>query len=130
VTQVQIRWRLSWAGLPRPRGRVRCQNPASRLDLLFYARPSCSSVLSTCSWPGCSAGWCFWREVMPSRMRRSWCSGMRSRCCAVSHPPAAGLGNRAVMAALARLLPGCLRLKRDHPFNQPSGGKCAEGLLF
>jgi len=32
-------------------------------DLLLYARRSYSSVSSTCSWSGCSAGWCSCREV-------------------------------------------------------------------
>jgi len=35
---------------------VPCQNPACCPDLLVYARRSCSSVSSTCSWSGCSPG--------------------------------------------------------------------------
>ena len=35
---------------------VPCQNPVCGLDLLLYARRSCSSASSTCSWSGCSAG--------------------------------------------------------------------------
>lgn len=33
------------------------QNPCAWPELLLYARLSCSSVWSTCSWCGCSAGW-------------------------------------------------------------------------
>ena len=59
--------------------RYACAVPNSYVapDLLLYARCLCLSVSSTCSWSGCSAGWCCWRAVMPSRMRRSWCSGVR-----------------------------------------------------
>ena len=41
--------------------------PVCRADLLVYARRLCSSVSSTCSWSGCSAGWCCWRTVTPPR---------------------------------------------------------------
>jgi len=60
---------------------VPCQNPPSGPDLLVYARRSCSSASSACSWSGCSAGWCSWHGMTPRRRRRSWCSGMRSRSC-------------------------------------------------
>jgi anti-sigma B factor antagonist len=61
---------------------VRCRNPHAGSDLLLYARRSCSSASSTCSWSGYSAGWCSWRAVMPRRTRSSPCCGRRSRCCA------------------------------------------------
>ena len=37
--------------------RVPCQNLACCPDLLVYARRSCSSASSTCSWSACLAGW-------------------------------------------------------------------------
>jgi hypothetical protein len=41
----------------------------------------------------------------PPRTLRSWCSGMRSPSCAARLPAPGRTGDRAVIAALARLLP-------------------------
>jgi len=41
-------------------------------------------MLIRCSWSGCSAGWRSWRGAMPSRTRRSWSCGTRSRSCSQS----------------------------------------------
>ena len=59
------------------------------------------------------AGWCCWAAARRPRTRRSWCSVMRSRCCAVRSPgPKPDWADRAVLAALARLLPAVLRAHR------------------
>jgi len=46
--------------------------PWMSLDLLVYARRSCSLASSTCSWSGCSAGWRSWPAATPPRTRRSF----------------------------------------------------------
>ncbi len=45
-------------------------------------------------------------------MLRSWCSVMRSRCSAVRLSGRPDWADRAVLAALARLLPAVLRARR------------------
>ena len=57
---------------------------AGPLNWAFYPRPLCSSVLSICSWSGCSAGWRSSRGATLRRTWRSWCCGTRLPSCAVS----------------------------------------------
>ena len=78
--------------------------PCAGSDLLFYARRSCPFASSTCSWSGCSAGWCCWRAVTPPRTRRSWSSGRRSRCCGVRSPDR---GRAGLTAPFSPRWPGC-----------------------
>ena len=72
----------TWTG-PSP-----CEVPNScRVsDLGFYPRHSCSSASCTCLWSGCSPGWRCSPAAAPRRTSRSWCSGTRSRSCAVRSP--------------------------------------------
>ena len=82
--------RMSWPVTPDTL--VPCQDSACLTDLLVTLGGRRSSASSACSWSGCWAGWCSGRGMMPRRMRRSWCSGMRSRCCGVRSSARGGSG--------------------------------------
>ena len=58
-------------------------------------------------------GCCCWDAARRPRTCRSWCCVMRSRCYGVRSPgPKPDWADRAVLAALARLLPAVLRAHR------------------
>src|ERR1017187_546095 len=58
-------------------------------------------------------GCCCWDAARRPRTCRSWCCVMRSRCYGVRSPgPKPDSADRAVLAALARLLPAVLRAHR------------------
>ena len=79
----------------------------------FYPRHPCSSAWSICSWSGCSAGWRCSRAATSPKTWRSWYCGhavavlRRQIAC-----PKPGWADRAVIAALTRLLSRHLRLHR------------------
>src|SRR5712664_2138466 len=87
-----------------------CQNPASGPDLLVYARRSCSSASSACSWLRV-----FGRLVLLARndaAKEAEILVLRHEVARQVARPRLDWADRAVIAALARLLPGHLRLHR------------------
>ena len=103
-------WSCSaWPAAGRP-----CALPKLRAvsDLLLYARRSCLSVSFTCSWSGCSAGWCSWRAVTLPRTRRSWFCGTRSWCCVVRSAARGWTGRPCRARRLGQAAAGRLRLHR------------------
>ena len=86
----------------------------------FYARHSCSFASCICSWFGHLAGWRSSREATPKDLEILGC-GMKLRSCAVRSPARSQIGpTRAMITALARLLPTHLRLHRIETPSTPA----------
>ena len=73
----------------------------------------CPCACSTSSSSGSAAGWSCSAGHRPLRTPSCWCCGTRSPCCAAPIPRARlDWADRAVLAALIRLLPARLRVHR------------------
>ena len=90
--------RPGYSCTPRPVGKAL---PASAVRHYDHLCPCACSIIFISSLPGSAAGWSCSAGHRPPRTPSSWCCGTRSPGAAPHQSPApAGLGDRAVLAAL------------------------------